>query len=238
MQVIECVPNFSEGRDRAAIDRIVAAAGAVPEALVLHADVGADANRTVLTLAGTPQGVTEAAFRAVEAAGKTIDMTSHSGAHPRIGAADVVPLIPLAGATLETCIDLAASLGERIGEGLGIPVYLYGRAARRPARMQLHAVREGGYEGLKERLKSKTGRPDFGPSRFNARSGATAVGVRELLIAFNINLATADEGVAKDLALWVDRQRFRPGCPYINAKEDAHRYSAQAAHGWNQTCRL
>ena len=211
MQLIECVPNFSEGRDRQAIDRIAAAAAEAQDALVLHTDMGVDANRTVMTLVGTPAGVAEAAFRAVQAASKIIDMTAHTGAHPRIGASDVCPLIPLSGTSLETCIELAVSLGERIGERLGIPVYLYGRAAQRPDRIQLREVREGEYEALPDRLKSKNGRPDFGPSRFNPRSGATAVGARELLIAFNVNLSTADPGIARDIARDLRAGHSAPG---------------------------
>ena len=182
------------------IDEIAAAASGAAQARLIHVDMSADANRTVMTLVGTPSGIGEAAFKAIAAATRLIDMTMHHGAHPRLGATDVCPLVPLGATSMETCINLAQELADRIGGKLKISTYLYGRAALRPDRMELTAVRKGQYEGLEERLKNKTGRPDFGPSRFNAKSGATAVGAREWLIAYNINLDSEDLAAAREIA--------------------------------------
>lgn len=200
MNLVACIPNFSEGRNRAIIDEIAAAASEVADARLIHVDMSADANRTVMTLVGTPAGVSEAAFKAISVATALIDMTTHQGAHPRLGATDVVPFVPLGATSMTTCIDLAQELADGLGGRLNIATYLYGRAALRPDRMELTAVRKGQYEGLEERLGSKTERPDFGPGRFNAQSGATAVGAREWLIAYNINLDSNDLAVAKDIA--------------------------------------
>lgn len=226
MRLVEIVPNFSEGRDDGVIREIAAAAGS-DSAKVLHWDMGVDANRTVMTIVGTPEGVAEAAFRAVKTALKLIDMTNHQGAHPRMGAADVCPFIPLAGIGMDACIEIAQTAGERMGERLGYPVYLYGRAARRPDRMELSAVRKGGYEELQDKLKSEAGRPDHGPSRFNPKTGATAVGVRELLIAFNVNLATENVDIAREIARIV-----RAGNPAVDIAGQA-RLPGCRAMGWS-----
>ena len=200
-QLVECVPNFSEGRDRALIDKIVAAMAAVKGVKVLDVDPGADTNRTVVTLIGEPAPVGEAAFQGIRKAAELIDMSKHHGAHPRIGATDVCPFVPVSGVTMDDCAGLARGLGERVGEELGIPVYLYEAAAATPRRQNLADVRAGEYEGLEEKLKDPEWKPDFGPAAFNARAGATVIGAREFLIAYNINFNTRDAALVNDIAL-------------------------------------
>ena len=195
-QIIECVPNFSEGHDREIIEAIVAAAGSVAGAAVLHVDSGAAANRTVVTFAGEPQAVVEAAFRAVRVAAERIDMQSHQGEHPRIGATDVLPLVTVRGETLAECAAMARGLAERVAEELGIPVYCYEAAASADYRRGLEACRKGEYEGLRAKLADPMWRPDYGSTVWNetvARSGASVIGARDFLGAVNFNLApTAD----------------------------------------------
>ena len=200
MQLIECVPNFSEGRRPEVIAAIRDAAAAVPGVTVLDLHADPTHNRMVLTFVGGPEAVSEAAFRCAEQAARLIDMTVQTGEHPRIGATDVIPLVPVAGATMEQCVELASALGQRLGEELGIPVYLYARAARRPERVRLPDVRRGQYEGLRDAITTDPDRaPDFGPSVLGT-AGATAVGARPFLVAYNINLATADLALAKRIA--------------------------------------
>lgn len=195
-QIIECVPNFSEGRDREIIEAIVASAGSVAGAAVLHVDSGAAANRTVVTFAGAPQAVVEAAFRTVRVAAERIDMRNHQGEHPRIGATDVLPLVPVRGVTLAECAAMARGLAERVAEELGIPVYCYEAAASADYRRGLEACRKGEYEGLRAKLADPMWRPDYGSTVWNetvARSGASVIGARDFLGAVNFNLApTAD----------------------------------------------
>ena len=200
MKLVECVPNFSEGRDRRIIDAIAAEIAATPGALLLDVDPGAATNRTVITLIGTPEAVSEAAFRAIAQAARSIDMTRHRGEHARLGATDVCPFVPVSGATMDDCVALARALGRRVGEELGIPVYLYEAAATRPERRSLADIRRGEYEGLAERMKDPSHRPDFGPATFNARAGATVIGAREFLIAYNVNLHTRDRKLAQAFA--------------------------------------
>ncbi len=200
MKLIECVPNFSEGRDRAVIDAITAEIRDTDGAMLLDVDPGAATNRTVVTFIGTPDAVVEAAFRAIARAAERIDMSRHSGEHARMGATDVCPFVPVQGATMEDCVELARRLGKRVGEELGIPVYLYGAAASRPDRVRLPDVRQGEYEALPDKLETADFAPDFGPARFNARSGATAIGAREFLIAWNVNLNTRDRKLANKVA--------------------------------------
>lgn len=201
MRIVECVPNFSEGRNRDLIDKICSAATAVEGVLLLDVDPGAATNRTVVTLAGPPEAMAEAAFRAISRASELIDMSRHSGAHPRMGATDVCPFVPVRGVTMEECAALARQVGRRVGEELGIPVFLYEEAASVEERRSLATVRQGEYEGLEGRLREERWRPDFGPATFNARSGATAVGAREFLIAYNVNLNTRDRRLAHEIAL-------------------------------------
>lgn len=199
-QVVECVPNFSEGRDPAKIAQITAEIEAVGGVRLLGAEPGAETNRTVVTFVGPPDAVVEAAFRAVARAARLIDMSVHHGAHPRVGATDVVPFVPVEGVTMADCVALARRLGDRVGRELGIPVYLYENAASSPARRNLADVRKGEYEGLAAKLADPAWKPDFGPAKLDARAGATIIGAREFLVAYNINLASTDKNHAAELA--------------------------------------
>jgi glutamate formiminotransferase/formiminotetrahydrofolate cyclodeaminase len=201
MKLVECVPNFSEGRDPEKIRAITREIEAVPGVKLLDVDPGASTNRTVVTFIGEPEPVQEAAFRAVAKAAEVIDMRSHKGAHSRMGATDVCPFVPVSGVTMDDCVRLAAGLGRRVADDLDIPVYLYEAAARRPERRNLATVRAGEYEGLPEKLKDPRWAPDFGKPVFNPRSGATIIGAREFLIAYNFNLNTRDRKLAHEIAL-------------------------------------
>jgi glutamate formiminotransferase len=197
---IECIPNFSEGRRREVIDAIAATIVGVPGATVLDIHADADHNRSVITFAGPAEAIAEAAFRAARAAAALIDMNQHRGQHPRVGATDVLPFVPLAGATLAECVALSRAVGRRIGQELGIPVYLYEAAATRPDRIALPDLRRGEYEGLREAIERDPERaPDFGPARLGP-AGATIVGARMPLIAFNVYLNTGDVRIAKRVA--------------------------------------
>jgi glutamate formiminotransferase/formiminotetrahydrofolate cyclodeaminase len=199
-QLIECVPNFSEGRDMALIKQITDVIKAVDDVRLLDVDPGADMNRVVVTFVGPPAGVKEAAFQAIRKAAELIDMSRHKGTHPRMGATDVCPFVPVSGVTFEECIALSREVAERVGEELGIPIYLYEKSAQLPERQNLAVVRHGEYEALPEKLKKPEWKPDFGPAEFNARAGATAIGVREFLIAYNVNLNTREFKHATDIA--------------------------------------
>lgn len=201
--IIECVPNISEGRDRQKIDAIVAAAASVDGVRVLDVDPGKATNRTVITFVGEPGPVCEAAFRLVKKAQELIDMRNHTGEHPRFGATDVCPLVPISGITMDEVVPYAKKLGERIGKELGIPVYNYEFAASEEKRRNLANNRAGEYEGLPKKLKDPAWKPDFGPAEFNesvARSGAIAVGARKLLVAYNVNLNTTSTRRANAIA--------------------------------------
>ncbi|HEV2840629.1 MAG TPA: glutamate formimidoyltransferase [Chthoniobacterales bacterium] len=189
-KVIECVPNFSEGRDLEIIRQITAAIESVEGISLLNVDPGASTNRTVVTFAGSPEAAVEAAFRAIQKAAELIDMRQHKGAHPRMGATDVCPFIPVSNVTWEEAIACAHQLGKRVGEELKIPVYLYEKAAKEPSRSNLSIIRSGEYEGFFEKIKEAAWTPDFGPSVFNEKSGATVIGAREFLVAYNVNLNT------------------------------------------------
>jgi glutamate formiminotransferase/formiminotetrahydrofolate cyclodeaminase len=198
--IVECVPNFSEGRRPEVIHQIVEATQAIPGVQVLDVQSDADHNRTVVTMVGPPEAVEEGAFASIARAAQLINMDEHQGEHPRIGATDVVPFIPVRGVTMEDCVQLARRLGRRVGEELGIPVYLYEAAATRPERVNLADVRRGEYEGLKEEIETDPDRaPDFGPARLG-RAGATVIGARRFLIAFNVYLNTDDVEIAKRIA--------------------------------------
>lgn len=199
-RVVECVPNFSEGRDMAKMKPILEAIEAVAGVRLLDVDPGSDTNRTVVTFVGSPEEVVEAAFQGVKRASEVLDMRSHSGSHPRMGACDVCPFIPVEGVTMEDCAELARQLGERVGRELGIPVYLYEHAASRPERKNLAVVRKGEYEGLEEKLKDPTWAPDYGPATFVPTFGALITGAREFLIAYNITLNSRDKAHATDIA--------------------------------------
>lgn len=200
MKIVECVPNFSEGRRKDVIERIIDAVRGVEGVKVLDYSSDASHNRTVLTFVGEPMAVKEAAFRVAEKAAELIDMEQHQGEHPRIGATDVIPLIPISGVSMEECVELARDLGRDIGEKLGIPVYLYEEAATLPERKNLAHVRRGEYEGLKEAIKTPERQPDFGPAQMHPRAGAVAVGARPPLVAYNINLDTDKVEIAKAIA--------------------------------------
>jgi len=200
-QLVECVPNFSEGRDLAKIDAIVAAMLAVPDVALLDREQDADHNRCVITLVGPPAAVANAAFRGVEKGVELIDLTRHQGAHPRIGAADVVPFIPIEGVTLEDCVRLAERVGAEIWNKLRVPVYLYEAAARRPDRTNLENIRRGQFEAaVKEIGVVRERDPDIGEPVCHPTAGATVVGARKFLIAYNVNLGTSDVGIAKKIA--------------------------------------
>ncbi len=201
MKLMECVPNFSEGRDLGILDAIAAAIKSVKNVALLDVDPGADTNRTVFTMAGEPEAVVEAAFQAIKKAAELIDMSKHHGEHPRMGATDVCPFIPISDMTMDECVEYAKKLGKRVGEELGIPVYLYENAASKPEWRNLANVRSGEYEALAKKAKDPAWKPDFGPHSFNAKSGATAISAREFLIAYNINLNTRDQKKAHDIAL-------------------------------------
>lgn len=211
-RLIECVPNFSEGRDMAVIRQITGEIERIDGVKLLDVDPGATTNRTVVTFVGTPDEVVEAAFQAVRKAQELIDMRRHKGDHPRFGATDVCPLVPVSGISMKETAEYARKLGQRIGEELGIPIYLYENAASSEVRRNLANCREGEYEGLKDRITTAEWRPDFGPAEFKesvARSGATAVGARDFLIAVNFNLNTTSTRRANAIAFDV-REKGRP----------------------------
>jgi glutamate formiminotransferase / formiminotetrahydrofolate cyclodeaminase len=189
-KLIECVPNFSQGRDLEVIRQITDAIESVDGVSLLDVDPGASTNRTVVTFVGSPDAAVEAAFRAIQKAAQLIDMRKHKGAHPRMGATDVCPFIPVSNISWEEAIACANKLGKRVGEELSIPVYLYERAAKKPSRSNLSVIRAGEYEGFFEKIKGPAWNPDFGPSVFNEKSGATVIGARDFLIAYNVNLNT------------------------------------------------
>jgi len=201
MRIVECVPNFSEGRDKDKINAIVREIEAVPGVKLLDVDPGESTNRTVVTFIGEPEAVKEAAFKAIGKAAEVLDMRTHKGAHSRIGAMDVCPFVPVSGVTMEDCVQLAHELGGRVAGELGIPVYLYEEAAQKPDRRNLANIRAGEYEGLPEKLKDPNWAPDYGDPVFNPKSGATVIGAREFLIAYNINLNTRDRRLAHEIAL-------------------------------------
>jgi glutamate formiminotransferase/formiminotetrahydrofolate cyclodeaminase len=223
MKLVECVPNFSEGRDLAKIELITNEISATEGATLLDVDPGKDTNRTVVTLVGTPEAAVEAAFRAIAKAAEVIDMSQHHGAHARMGATDVCPFVPVSGLEMEDCVELARILGRRVGEELGIPVYLYEYAASRPERKSLPDVRVGEYEALPEKLKKPEWKPDFGPAEFKPGPGATVIGAREFLIAYNVNLNTRNTKIAKEIAFAI-REKGR-------IKRDADRKIARDENG-------
>lgn len=238
--VVECVPNFSEGRDRAIVDAIANSIRAVAGAKLLDVDPGADTNRTVYTFVGDPESVLEAALAAARTARGLIDMRSHRGAHPRIGALDVCPFVPVSGITMEECVGLARRFAERLSAELDVPVYLYEKAATSPSRNSLAAIRSGEYEGLSAKLSDPEWRPDFGPARFDPAWGATVAGAREFLIAYNVNLNTTDKKLANDIALSVREggrlAKNSDGSPVLDASGNpgrvAGRLKAVRAIGW------
>jgi len=201
MKLIECVPNFSEGRDQNFIDNLKLIVDKSDNVNLLDIDPGVDTNRTVLTFIGQPNDVVNVAYKLIEFASNNIDMTKHSGEHPRMGATDVCPLIPLQNITMKECVELSKSLASKIGSKLNIPVFLYEQSSKLNYRENLSDIRSGEYEGMKYKLKEKKWEPDYGPSELNVKSGVTAIGAREFLIAYNVNLNTTDKKIATDIAL-------------------------------------
>jgi len=211
-KIVECVPNFSEGRNMKVIEEIVNAIKEVEDVYVLDVDPGEATNRTVVTFVGPPENVKEAAFRAIKKAAELIDMRHHHGEHPRMGATDVYPFVPVKGVTMEDCVRLAEELGERVGKELGIPVYLYEYAAKEDYRRNLADIRAGEYEALPEKLKDEKWKPDFGPAEFNehvAKTGATVIGARDFLIAYNVNLNTKDKKLANKIAKIIRERGYK-----------------------------
>ena len=215
-QIIECVPNFSEGRELEVIRLITEVIEKVQGIKLLNVDPGYATNRTVVTFAGEPDVVVEAAFQAIKKAAELIDMRHHTGEHPRFGATDVCPLVPVSGITMEETVEYARALAKRVGEELQIPVYCYEEAAFEPKRQSLANCRSGEYEGLPSKIVSKEWKPDFGPAEFNARSGAIAIGARNFLIAYNINLNTTSVRRANSIAFDVREagRILREGDPF------------------------
>ena len=199
-RLIECVPNISEGRDPALIRQVTDQVETVEGVRLLDVDPGKATNRTVITFAGEPEAVIEAAVRVVRKAAELIDMSKHTGEHPRFGATDVCPLVPIAGVTMEECVEYARQLAKRLGEETGTTVYCYENAATKPERQNLATVRAGEYEGLEAKLADPEWAPDFGPAKFNARGGATAVSARDFLVAYNVNLNTTSTRRANAIA--------------------------------------
>jgi glutamate formiminotransferase/formiminotetrahydrofolate cyclodeaminase len=223
-KLIECVPNFSEGRDLEVIRQITDAIESVDGVSLLDVDPGASTNRTVVTFVGSPDAAVEAAFRGIKKAAELIDMRKHKGAHPRMGATDVCPFIPVSNISWEEAIACANKLGKRVGEELSIPVYLYERAAKNASRSNLSVVRAGEYEGFFEKIKGPAWKPDFGPSIFNEKSGATVIGARDFLIAYNVNLNTKAVRRANSVAFDVrenGRVKTEDGTPFGKPVLDA-----------------
>jgi glutamate formiminotransferase len=215
-KLVECVPNFSEGRRLEVVDALALAVSSVPGVHLLDATSDPDHNRCVLTFAGPPEAVASAMEAAVGVAIERIDMERHEGQHPRLGAVDVIPFVPLGESTMEECVALARSFGARIAGRFDLPVYLYARAATRPDRVVLNDIRRPQYEGLKTEISQPGRAPDFGPARMHPRAGATVVGARPFLIAWNVNLETTDVEVARKIARAV--RESSGGLPRLQAK--------------------
>lgn len=213
-KLMECVPNFSEGRDEAIVELIIDEVRMIEGITVLDYSSDKDHNRTVLTMIGPPEQIKEAAINSARKAAELIDMSKHEGAHPRMGATDVIPFTPVTNVTIDECIEVAKEVGAEIGSW-GIPVYLYEDAATTPDRKNLADVRKGQYEGFFEKIKKEEWKPDFGPQGMNAKSGCTAVGARVSLVAFNINLDTPDVGIADKIAKKV--RHIGGGLRYVKA---------------------
>ena len=242
-KVIECVPNFSEGRDQNIIGQITDAIKSVDGVSLLDVDPGASTNRTVVTFVGNPEAAVEAAFRGIKKAAELIDMRKHKGAHPRMGATDVCPFIPVSSVSWEEAVECANRLGKRVGEELKIPVYLYEKAAKDKSRSNLSIIRAGEYEGFFEKIKKPEWKPDFGPAVFNEKSGATVIGVRDFLVAYNVNLNTKSVRRATSVAFDVREQgRVKTedgtpsGKPILDSNGEAVRIPGMLKHvkaiGW------
>ena len=239
-RLVECVPNFSEGRNRAVIDAIADAIKGVADVKLLDVDPGADTNRTVYTFVGTPEAVADAALKAAHKAYELIDMAKHSGAHPRMGAMDVCPIVPISEVTMEECAEISRGIGRRIADALNLPVYFYEYAATSEVRRSLANIRAGEYEGLERKLQDPAWAPDAGPARFDPKFGAPVVGAREFLIAYNVNLNTRDRRLANEIALNIREggrlKRDKAGNPVVDEQgkqvKVPGRLKAVRAIGW------
>src|SRR6266404_7873631 len=242
-KLIECVPNFSDGRDEKIIRQITDAIKTTDGVSLLDVDPGATTNRTVMTFVGSPDAAVEAAFRAIKKAAELIDMRKHKGAHPRMGATDVCPFIPVSNVSWDEAVECTRKLGKRVSEELKIPVYLYEKAAKDKSRSNLAVIRAGEYEGFFEKIKQPEWKPDFGPAIFNEKSGATVIGVRDFLVAYNANLNTKSVRRATSVAFDVREQgRVKTedgtpsGKPVLDAKGEPVREPGMLKHvkaiGW------
>ena len=199
-RLVECVPNFSEGQNETVIKAITAAIQTVEGVELLDTDMGSDTNRTVVTFIGSPEAVAEGAFQGIKKAAEVIDMRKHTGAHPRMGATDVCPFVPVSGVEMDECVEISKRVAERVGSELGISIFLYENSATKKERRNLATIRSGEYEGMAEKLTSGEWKPDYGPQKLNESAGVTAIGAREFLIAYNINLNTTDRAYANEIA--------------------------------------
>ncbi|MEM7367366.1 MAG: glutamate formimidoyltransferase [Bacteroidota bacterium] len=199
-RLLECIPNISEGQYENIIQEVAKAVKAVSGVQLLHVDVGASANRTVFTFIGIPEAVVEAAFQLIKRTSELIDMRNHQGEHPRMGATDVCPLVPYRGVSLEEAVGFSKELGQRVGDELGIPVYLYEASASQPHRKNLAHIRSGEYEGFREKILHEDWKPDYGPAQFHPKAGQTVIGARDFLVAYNMNLNTTSVPIAKAIA--------------------------------------
>lgn len=230
--LLECVPNFSEGRNPDVIESIAAAIRQIAGVKLLHIDPGYDANRTVMTFVGPPSAVVEAAFQSIRTASQLIDMRQQQGTHPRIGATDVCPLVPIAGMSLNEAVVLARALGQRVGSELNIPVYLYEDAAQDPQRRNLATIRQGEYEGLAQKIRQPEWAPDYGPTQEPFPAGATVIGARKFLIAYNVNLNTTDVSLAKRIAEKVRASGHKVKDEQGNIQQIPGRCPGVKAIGW------
>jgi glutamate formiminotransferase / formiminotetrahydrofolate cyclodeaminase len=231
-KIIECVPNFSEGRDEKIIQAIANAIRSAEGVKLLHIDSGKAANRTVMTFAGAPEFVVEAAYRGIKKAAELIDMRLHTGEHPRIGTTDVCPLIPISNVTMEETIQWSKVLAVKVGDPLSISTFLYENSASKPERRNLATIRSGEYEGLKQKLDSADWKPDFGPSEFNPHTGATVIGARDFLIAYNVNLNTKDVNIAKKIAQTVRESGYLATLPNGEKQRQTGLLKSVKAIGW------
>jgi glutamate formiminotransferase len=215
VKIVESAPNFSEGRREEIVKQIIAQAERVQDVWILDWSMDADHNRSVVTLVGSPEPLLEALFKMTKKAMELIDMRTHKGEHPRMGATDVIPLVPVMNITMEECVELSKRLGERIGQELNIPVFLYERSATAPHRENLADIRKGEFEGFFEKIKDPRWKPDFGPEEVHPTAGVTAVGAREYLIAFNVNLGTTRIEIAEKIARAV--RHISGGYKYVKA---------------------
>ena len=221
MKLVECVPNFSVGNDNQIIDKIASSIQSIKGVTLLDVDSGTDTNRTVMTFAGHPNAVEEAAFESIKSASMLIDMSKHKGTHARMGATDVCPIIPISDVSMDECIELSHRIGKRVGSELEIPIFLYEMSATKPSRVNLASIRSGEYEGLSKKLKDPKWIPDYGPKSFNKKSGATVVGARNFLIAYNINLNTRDKRIATDIAFELREKGRSKRKPNLKSKKFA-----------------